>query len=156
MPGIPTSCRPMVAFPIRGRRRWRRRRQVSERWFIEPPACSRVDRIVVFFNSFELLSFSLSYLLVSRNDSTFLLGPCHMFVMQSLAFSFRMSKTRSSILTVAEDHPDSILESNVLSDEFSQLLSRRIYDFPRHFCQIARCRSQSNHCPTTTFCVFRR
>ena len=47
-----------------------------------------------------------------------------MFVMQSLALSFRMSKTKSLILTVAEDHPDSILESNVLSDEF--------------FCQLAR------------------
>ena len=80
MPGIPTSRRPIVAFPICGRGRWRRRRQVSLRWFIEPPACSRIDRTVVFFNSFERLFFSLSYLLASRNGSTFLLGPCHIFV----------------------------------------------------------------------------
>ena len=32
-------------------------------------------------------------------------------------------------LSVAEDHPDSILESIVLSVDFFQLLSRRIYDF---------------------------
>ena len=87
-----------------GRGRWRRRRQVSPRWVKEPPACSRIDCIVVFFNSFELLFFSLSYSLASRNGSIFLLGPC---------------------LTVAANHPDSILESNVLSFEFSQLFLRR-------------------------------
>ena len=39
-----------------------------------------VDRTVVFFNSFELFFFSLSYLLASKNGSTFLLGPGHIFV----------------------------------------------------------------------------
>ena len=82
MPRIPTSCRPMIAFSIRGRGRWRRRRQVSPRWFTEPPACSRVDRVVVFFNSFERLFYSLSYLLTSRN---------HQFVVSSLAFPFRLN-----------------------------------------------------------------
>ena len=54
-------------------------------------------RIVVFFNSFELLFFSLSYLLASRNGSVFLLGPCQNFVVQFLAFSFRFGKVGSLI-----------------------------------------------------------
>ena len=33
----------MVAVPFGGRGRWRRRRQVSPSWLIEPPACSRID-----------------------------------------------------------------------------------------------------------------
>ena len=49
---------------------------------------------------------------------------------------FSLEQSRIVDLTVAEDHPDSILESNVLSDEFAQLLSQCIYDFPMQFCQI--------------------
>ena len=36
---------------------------------------------------------------------------------------FSLEQSRVVDLTVAEDHPDSISESNVLSDEFAQLLS---------------------------------
>ena len=78
--GIPTSRRPIVAAPICWRWRRRRRRQVSLRYFKESPACSRTDCIVIFFISFERVFFSLSYLLASRNGSTFLLGPCHVLV----------------------------------------------------------------------------
>ena len=56
------------------------KRQVSLRQFIELPPCSRLDCIVIFINSFERFFFSLSYLLVSRSGSLFLLGPCHFFV----------------------------------------------------------------------------
>ena len=49
---------------------------------------------------------------------------------------FSLEQSRVVDLTVAEHHPDSILESNVLSFEFSQLLSRRMYAFPRQFFQI--------------------
>ena len=48
---------------------------------------------------------------------------------------FSLEQSRVIDLTVAEHHPDSILETNVLSFEFSQLLSRRTNDFPRQFCQ---------------------
>ena len=50
---------------------------------------------------------------------------------------FSLVQIRVIDLSVSEHHPDSILESIVLSFEFSQLLLRRIYDFPRPFCQIA-------------------
>ena len=50
---------------------------------------------------------------------------------------FSLEQSRVVDLTVAEDHPDSILESNVLSFEVSQLLLRRMSDFSRQFCQIA-------------------
>ena len=94
MPRIPTSRRPIVAFPIC----WRgRRRQVSLRLFIEPPACSRIEWKVILLNSFEHLRFSLSYLLTARNGSVVFLGPCQVLVMQSFAFSFRLSKSRSLI-----------------------------------------------------------
>ena len=43
-------------------------------------------------------------------------------VMYCILFSLEQSRVVES--TVAEDHPDSIWESNVLSDEFSQLLSQ--------------------------------
>ena len=56
-----------------------------------------VKRIVVFFDAFELLSFSLSYLLTARNGSFFFLGPCQVLFGQSFAFSFRLSKVRSLI-----------------------------------------------------------
>ena len=49
---------------------------------------------------------------------------------------YSLEQSRVVDFTVAEDHPDSILESNVLGDEFAQLLSQRIYDFPKQFCQI--------------------
>ena len=71
------------------------RRQVSPLLFTEPPACLRVNRVVVFFDSFELLFFSLSYLLTARDDSVVLLGSCQVLVVQSFAFSFRLSKVRS-------------------------------------------------------------
>ena len=45
-----------------------------------PPSCFGVDLIVVFFKFFELLLFSLPYMLASRNGSKFLLGPCLIFV----------------------------------------------------------------------------
>ena len=86
------SRRPMVTVPIC----WRgRRRQVSLRLFIQPPACSKIDWIVILFNSLKRLSFSLSYLLVASNGSILLLSPCHIFVVQSLAFSICLSKIRS-------------------------------------------------------------
>ena len=66
----------------------------------------------------------------------FLLGPCQIFVVKSLAF-FSLEQSRVVDLTVAEHHPDSISESNVLNFEFSRLLSQRIHDFPRQFWQIA-------------------
>ena len=50
---------------------------------------------------------------------------------------FSLEQSRVVDLTVAEHHPDSILESNVLNLELSQLLLRRMQDCPRHFCQIA-------------------
>ena len=54
-------------------------------------------------------------------------------VISCILFSFERSRVVE--LTVAEDHPDSISESNVLSDEFAQLLSQYMYDFPKQFCQ---------------------
>ena len=69
---------------------------------------------------------------------------------------FSLEQSRVVDFTVAEHHPDSILESNVQNFEFSQLLLRRMNDFPRPFCQTARCPSQSIQCPTRTFCICRR
>ena len=50
---------------------------------------------------------------------------------------FSLEQSRVVDLTVAEDPPDSILESSVPGVDFSQLSSRRMNDFPRQFCQIA-------------------
>ena len=55
-------------------------------------------------------------------------------VISCILFSLEQSQVVD--LTVAEHHPDSILESNVLNFEFSQLLSRRMNDFPGQICQI--------------------
>ena len=74
-----------------GPRPWRSCLQVSPRPFVQPPTCFRVDRVVIFFVALELLSFSLSYLLTARSGSWFFLGPCQVLVVQSFAFSFRMS-----------------------------------------------------------------
>ena len=51
------------------------------------------------YSSFALkvVSFSLSYLLSARNVFVFLLGSCQVLVMQSFAFSFRLSKVGSLI-----------------------------------------------------------
>ena len=57
----------------------------------------RANHVVEFFDSFELLLFSLSYLLIARSGSAVLLGPCQVLVVQSFAFSFRLSKVRSLI-----------------------------------------------------------
>ena len=59
---------------------------------MEPPACFGVNRVVEFFDSFALLFFSSSYLLTARDGSVVLLSPCQVLVVQSFAFSFRMSK----------------------------------------------------------------
>ena len=61
------------------------------------PSRLRVNRVVIFFNSFELLFFSLSYLLTAKNGSVFFLGPGQVLVMQSFGFSFRLSKVGSLI-----------------------------------------------------------
>ena len=45
---------------------------------------------------------------------------------------FSLEQSRIVDLTAAEDHPDSISESNVLSDEFAQLSSQCIYDYSFH------------------------
>ena len=71
--------------------------EVSLRLLMEPPACLRVNRIVVFFDALECLSFSLSYLLTARNGSVVLRGPCQVLVVQSFAFSFCLSKIKSLI-----------------------------------------------------------
>ena len=76
---------------IRFRRRWRSCRQVSPRLFVEHPSCFRVNCVVEFFDSFELLPFSLSYLLTAKD------GSCQVFVMPSFALSFRLSKVGSLI-----------------------------------------------------------
>ena len=65
--------------------------------FAEPPTYSRVNRAVIFFVALKLVSFSLSYLFTARNGPVFILGPCQVLVVQSFAFSFRLSKVRSLI-----------------------------------------------------------
>ena len=55
--------------------------------------CS-VNRVVVFFVAFKLLSFSLSYLMPARNISVFLLGSSQVLVMQSFAFSFLLEQSQ--------------------------------------------------------------
>ena len=150
MPGIPTSRRPIVTVPIG----WRgRRRQVSLRLFVDHPACSSVDCIVIFFNSLKRLSFSLSYSLIARNGSIFLLSLCHIFVVQSLAFSFRLGQNQVVDLTAVEHRLDPFWESNASNCEFSHLLLRRMNDSPRQFCHVALCAPRSIQYLTKTFCM---
>ena len=92
---------------------------------MEPPACLMVKRAVVFFDALECLSFSLSYLLTARNGSVVLLGPCQVLVVQSFAFSFRLSKVRSLLEWFAEVLLYLTWGSNTSNFEFSQLLLRR-------------------------------
>ena len=62
---------------------------------MEPPTCVWVNDVVKVFVAFKLLPFSPSYVLTARNISVFLLGSCQVLVMQSFAFSFRLSKVGS-------------------------------------------------------------
>ena len=98
---IPIARLPMVWSHVDdeevGPRSWRSCLQVSPRLFVEPPTCFRVNCVVVFFVALKLLSFSLSYLLTAKSGSVFLLGSCQVLVLQSFAFSFRLSKVGSSI-----------------------------------------------------------
>ena len=61
---------------------------------------------------------------------------CHFIrrVISCILFSLEQSWVVD--LTVAEHHPDLILEPNVLNFEFSQLLLRRISDSSRQFCHM--------------------
>ena len=132
MPGIPTSWRPLVAFQICGRGRWRRKRHETPRWFIEPPACLRANRTVVFCDALEGLSVLFAVLPVDCEGRFCSLAgslPRVRRVISCVLFSPEHSRVVD--LTVAEDRPDSILEPNVLSDEFAQLLSQRIYDYSK-------------------------
>ena len=56
-----------------------------------------VNRVVIFIVALKWLSFSLSYLLIARNITVFLLGSCQVLVVQWFAFSFRLSKVGSLI-----------------------------------------------------------
>ena len=69
----------------------------SPRPFVESPTCFKVNRVVIFFVALKLLSFSLPHLLTARNGSVLFLGPCQVLVMQSFAFSCRLSKVGSLI-----------------------------------------------------------
>ena len=66
---------------------------------------------------------------------------------------FLLEQSRVVNLTVAEHHPDVILESNVLNFEFSQLLLRRMNDSPKRFCRITLCAPLSIQFLTKTFCI---
>ena len=78
-------------------RSWQSCMQVSPLPVVEPSTWFRVNRMVTFVVALKLLSFSLSYLLTARNGSVFFLGRCQVLVMQSFAFSFRLSKVGSLI-----------------------------------------------------------
>ena len=80
-----------------GPRSWRSCLQFSPRLLVELSTCFRVNRVVMFFVAFKLLPFLVSYLLIARNISVFLLGSCQVLVMQSFACSLRQSKVGSSI-----------------------------------------------------------
>ena len=133
---IPIARLPMGLVPLW--RQWRSCRPVSPRPFVEHPTCFRVNRAVVFFDALEWLSFSLSYLLTARNGSTFFLGLCQVLVVQSFAFSFRLSKVRS-LIVVAEVLLQLAWESNASNFELFQLLLRRRCAFPRRFCRTSVC-----------------
>ena len=131
MPGIPTSCRQIVAVPRCGRGRWRRKRQVSLRWLKNLQLRSRILQFLrTLVLSFVLLVGFENWCYIPAGSLPYIRR-----VNCCILFSFEQSRVVD--LTVAEHHPDSILESNVLSFEFSQLLLRRMSDFPRQFCQIA-------------------
>ena len=70
---------------------------MSAGFFVVPPTRVRVNDVVIFFVAFKLLPFSLSFLLTARNISVLLLGSCQVLVMESFAFSFRLSKVGSLI-----------------------------------------------------------
>ena len=59
--------------------------QVSPRPLVEPPTCFRINSVLIFF------------VVTARNGSMFFLGPCQVLVVQSFAFSFRLSEVRSLI-----------------------------------------------------------
>ena len=77
--------------------------------------------MVVFFNSFELLFF---FVLLAGFEEWFFVPagslPYIRRVISCILFSLEQSRVVD--LTVAEDHPHSISESNVLSDEIRSAL----------------------------------
>ena len=115
---IPNARLPMGSAPIWWR--WRSCRQVSVRLFVEPLTCLRVNRVVVFFESFELLFFSLSYLLTARDGSVVLLGPWQVLVVQSFAFSILLEQSQVVDWVVASVLLRFAWESNASNFEFSQ------------------------------------
>ena len=66
---------------------------------------------------------------------------------------FLLEQSRVVDLTVAEHHPDLVLESNVQNFEFSQLLLRRMNDSPKRFCHITLYAPLSIQFLTKTFCI---
>ena len=83
------------------RGRWRISLQVSPRLFVESPSGFRINHVVEVFTAFELLFFSLTNLLTAMDGSLTLLSLCQILVMQSFAFSFRISKVRSLIKSLS-------------------------------------------------------
>ena len=126
---------------------------VSPRPFVEPPSCVTVKRVVVFFVALDLLSFSLSYLLTARNGSVFFLGSSQVLVMQSFAFSFRLSKVGSLIDWLLRSF--CIYRENPMLRifEFSQLLWRRRCASPRRFCRLTLSVFLSTRSVTTSLCT---
>ena len=128
MPRIPTSRRPIVAFPIC----WRgRRRQVSLRLFIEPPACAMVDCTVVFFNSLQTLVLFAVLLVDCEEWFCSLLGSLPSARHAIVCILFSLEQNQVVDLMVVEHRLDSIWGSNVSNFDFWQILLRRMNDPPK-------------------------
>ena len=106
--------------------------RVPPRLFVEHPACFRVNRVVEFFNFFELLFFSLSYLLTARDGSEVLLSPCQVLVVQSFAFSFRLGKVGSGIEWRRGCSARNLLVSAKISIFFH--ICNKLSRFPSKYC----------------------
>ena len=158
MPRTATSRRPIVTVPICWRGRRRRRQQVFLVMLREPPACSKIDSIVILVDSFEWLSspVPLNSKTACRFEDRFdshtrrFLRMIVFFAVwlvdqEEWLYNFveSLSHIRRAIfwihvvdLVVVEHRPDSIWVPNVLHVEFFQVLLRRMNGPPRQSCHI--------------------
>ena len=127
---IPTARLPIGSLPSGWQ--WRSCRLVSPRLFVEPPACLRVNRVVVIFDSFELfLLIDCEGWLCSLAGSL----PGARRAIVCILFSLEQSQVVDWV--VAEVLLRLAWESNASNFEFSQFLLRRRYASPRQVCHVA-------------------
>ena len=104
--------------------------------FWNPFTSSKIIIVVVFFAFFEILSSSLSYLLVARTEPFFPVQSFPNICRVSFVFLFRLTKSGRWFLMILEGHLVSVWVFNDLNVEFFQILLDDTNDSSKPFYHI--------------------